>query len=372
MAGIVGSDRDSDLTVRANDLILRAMHMPPPTATAWVRSGVLAGAAQLVDELGADALALALRSGLDPAALHQPDLPVPGAAVVGYFEQAADATGCLDFGLRLAERQTLSVLGPLWMTMRSARSVRDAVQVLVQFFVVHTDGALAALQPQSDGGVCLSYSLAAGVGSHDRQTIELGLALMCHELRTHCGAAWRPRAVQFCHSRPPSLARHLAVFGANLGFDQERNALWLDAACLDTPLAGAAGASHAMLKQLLVTRLDAPRAIAAKVENTMRTLMPFSACSRDEVARIAGLSERSLQRKLAEAGTTFQALRDRVRADIALKYLRQSGLRAAQIGEILGYSEPAAFTRAFRRQHGITPRQARADAVRGLAPRPRY
>jgi len=61
---------------------------------------------------------------------------------------------------------------------------------------------------------------------------------------------------------------------------------------------------------------------------------------------------------------TFQQLRDRVRADIALKYLCQSSLRAAQIGEILGYSEPAAFSRAFRRQHGFTPHQARNDAVR--------
>jgi len=54
----------------------------------------------------------------------------------------------------------------------------------------------------------------------------------------------------------------------------------------------------------------------------------------------------------------------RVRADIALKYLRQSNLQAAQIGEILGYSEPAAFTRAFQRQHGITPRQARCHVDR--------
>jgi AraC-like DNA-binding protein len=69
--------------------------------------------------------------------------------------------------------------------------------------------------------------------------------------------------------------------------------------------------------------------------------------------------QRTLQRRLAEAGTSFQGLRNRVRADIALKYLRQSSLQAAQIAEILGYSEPAAFMHAFRRQHGFTPSQAR-------------
>ena len=94
----------------------------------WVRSGVLAGAAELMRELGADPAAVAQASGLDPAALEVPDLPVPGAAVIGFFEAAAAATACEDFGIRLASRQDLSVLGPLWMTMRSAQTVLDALR----------------------------------------------------------------------------------------------------------------------------------------------------------------------------------------------------------------------------------------------------
>jgi AraC-like DNA-binding protein len=105
-----------------------------------------------------------------------------------------------------------------------------------------------------------------------------------------------------------------------------------------------------------------PEAVAAKVEGVIRALPPFSSCTRWRVAQIANMSQRSLQRRLAESGTTFKQLRDRVRADIALKYLPQSNLQAAQISEILGYSEPAAFSRAFRRQHGFSPRQARSHA----------
>ena len=334
------------------------------TAHTWVRSGVLAGLPQLLHELGVDADALAEHCGIDAAALRQPDLPVAAMAVVSLFESAASATGREDFGILLATRQNLSVLGPLWMTMRSARSVRDALQVLAEFFVVHTNGALVGLQMLDDGGACVSYSLAAGVSPRDRQTVELGLALLCHELRGHLGAGWSPRAVQFCHDRPASLASHARCFGRGLSFNQDRNALWLDAACLATPLTGAGQPSHARLRQLLVGRRDNAQAVAAKVENTMRELMPFAPCTRDGVARLVNLSERTLQRRLAEAGTTFQALRDRVRADIALKYLRQSSLQAAQVAEILGYSEAAAFTRAFKRQHGLTPSQARADAHR--------
>jgi AraC-like DNA-binding protein len=325
----------------------------------WVRSGVLAGAAPLLTELGVDAAALAADCGLNPEAFDQADLPVPGPAVVGFFESAAERSGCEDFGLRLAARQDLSILGPLWMTMRSAMTVRDALQVLAQFFVVHTSGAVVGVEPQADGSAVVSYALSAGVSPRDRQTVELGLALLCHELRLHCGAGWMPRAALLAHDRPRCLASHRRVFGPQLHFAQERNALWIERESLDTRLSGHSLPTHAMLKKLLVGRLDGAAAVASKVEAAMRALMPFADCSREQVARLTHLSQRTLQRRLAEAGTSFQDLRDRVRADIALKYLRQSSLQAAQIAEILGYSEPAAFTRAFRRQHGMTPSAAR-------------
>jgi AraC-like DNA-binding protein len=341
--------------------------MAPPDSSisrsAWVRSGVLAGLPELLGELGVDAQGLAESCGLDAAALGQADLPVPAPAVVRLFEAAAVATRREDFGLLLAARQNLSVLGPLWMTMRSARTVRDALQVLAEFFVVHTTGALVSLQLQGDGGASIGYSLAAGVSPHDRQTIELGLALLCQELRAHLGAGWAPRAVQLCHGRPASLRSHQRCFGRAVSFNQDRNAVWLDAASLAAPLSVASQPSHAMLRRVLIGRRDNATAAAVKIEATMRELMPFADCSRERVARLVELSERTMQRRLAEAGTTFQGLRDRVRADIALKYLRQSSLQAAQVGEILGYSEPAAFTRAFKRQHGLTPSQARAQSA---------
>ena len=244
------------------------------------------------------------------------------------------------------------MLGPLWMTMRSAQTVRDALKVLVQCFVVHTRAAMVGFEPQADGSAVVSYALSAGVSPRDRQTLELGLALLCNELRLHCGAAWLPRAALFAHGRPQSLASHRRVFGPRLQFEQERNAVWVDRAGLDTELSGRSMATHAMLRKLLISRVDGAQAVASKVEGAMRALMPFADCGREQVARLTHLSPRTLQRRLAEAGTSFQDLRDRVRADIALKYLRQSSLQAAQIAEILGYSEPAAFTRAFRRQHG--------------------
>jgi len=340
------------------------MANPSTTPATWVHSGVLGGAADLVQELGGDPQALALQCGLEPAALDVEDLPVPGAAVVGFFEAAARVTACSDFGIRLASRQSFAILGPLWLMMRRARTVQDALEVLVGFFIMHTSGALVGLNRQADGSAFVTYSLVAGVSTRDRQTIELGLALLCNELRMHCGPQWMPRGVMFCHDRPPGRDNHRRCFGPVVSFNQDGNMLWLDAACLRAPLVIGSKPAHALLAPTLVSPVDEAQAVAVKVEGVMRALLPFSSCSRRNVAQIVNLSERSLQRRLAEAGTTFQQLRDRVRADIALKYLRQSSLQAAQVSEILGYSEPAAFSRAFRRQHGFTPRQARGHTDR--------
>jgi len=336
------------------------MTKPSTTPMTWVRSGVLSGAADLVQELGGNPRALALQCGLEPAALDAQDLPVQGSAVVGFFEAAGEVTGCRDFGIRLASRQSFAVLGPLWLAMQRGRSVQDALEVLVRLFIVHTNGAIVDLKLPADGSAFVTYSLVAGVSTRDRQTIELGLALLCNELRTHCGPAWMPRGVLFCHDRPPGLDNHSRCFGRTLSFNQGRNALWLDATCLRTPLATGSGPAQATL----VSREDDVQALAVKVEGVMRALLPFSSCNLENVAQIANLSQRSLQRRLAEGGSSFEQLRDRVRADIALKYLRQSNLLVAEIGEILGYSEPSAFTRAFRRQHGFTPRQARVHTDR--------
>ncbi len=325
----------------------------------WVRSAVLAGAGQLIAELGGDPAALARRCGLDPAALSLPDLPVAGIHVVDFLETAAHATARPELGLLLAQRQDLSVLGPLWLTMRSAATLGQALQLLEHLFLAHTGGALVHVAPQAGGDACVSYSLAAGVSPHDRQAIELGVALICREVRSHCGAHWRPRLVQFCHARPPQLAPYRQVLGVTPRFEQDRNAVWIDAAALATPLSERCWPTQLQLARLLARRIDTAQDVLGKVERVMRALLPFSPCHRTTVARVVQLSERSMQRRLVQAGTTFDALRAAVRDDVAIKYLCQSQLPLAQIAAMLGYAEPSVFSRAFRRRHGLSPREAR-------------
>ena len=88
-----------------------------------------------------------------------------------------------------------------------------------------------------------------------------------------------------------------------------------------------------------------------------------STCDPDEtVAKRLGLTSRSLQRRLKDDGTSFQTLREDVRRELARRYL-DDGLAIAEISFLLGFSEPSAFFRAFKRWTGETPLAHKRRAV---------
>lgn len=327
---------------------------------AWVRSGVLVAARPLIAELGGDPEEVCRLSGVSPAILDDPDLPVAAGGVLAFLDQAAKSCDCPTFGLRLASRQDLSVLGPLWLLMRSAGTVAQLIGDLARYYVIHTRGSGIGTVPAGDGGLVVTYQIAREMPVDDRQVVELGLALFCNEIRHHAEPHWEPAAVQFCHKAPADLRLHRRFFGPALFFDQERNAVRIQPEVLARPLAAADERSRRMMSAVLAGRqLRTPAAALSRIEGAIRAMMPCSDCTVGEVASTIGTSPRTLQRQLAESGTTFLKLRDQVRADLALKYLRQSTLRFAEISEILGFAEPSVFTRSFRRWHGTTPREAR-------------
>ena len=91
----------------------------------------------------------------------------------------------------------------------------------------------------------------------------------------------------------------------------------------------------------------------------------FSGCSRQCVNAKGGtlVSVRSLQRRLAEEGLTFSQLVDEVRLEMAVPQLRDRGIRITDVAFGLGYSNPAHFTRAFRRWAGVAPSEYRAHQL---------
>ena len=139
-------------------------------------------------------------------------------------------------------------------------------------------------------------------------------------------------------------------------------ALHCDPAQLEAPLTTADPSLRALLDRYARTELEAlppvPTTESRVVEHLLQAL-PGPAPAAAAVARALGLSPRSLRRALHGEGTTFSEVRDRCLRRVAEDALRDPARTIGEVAWLLGYSEPSAFHRAFRRWTGTTPRAVR-------------
>lgn len=107
----------------------------------------------------------------------------------------------------------------------------------------------------------------------------------------------------------------------------------------------------------------AGRSMTARVRAALLELLPAGDASADGVCRFLHLSRRTLQRRLMQEETTFKAVLDQTRTELAEHYLMQAGMNVEEIGYLLAYRDPNSFYRAFSGWTGKTPRQARQDLL---------
>lgn len=333
----------------------------------FIRSAILTGAIPLMAEFGQDARTLATDLGIDAAALTDPDVPVTVRQVLDFFTHAARLCACPSFGLLMASRGNITILGPLWILLRQAPTFEQMLHDLANNFDLYTNDVSVALLDWP-GGKLMTWTAGRDTGEEELHGAEYSLGVTCLHLRSYAPAGWHPSMVCFRHARPRDVSAHHRIFGPNVIFDQDHNGIFLEDKVLAFPLAPSASRNRALLARLL--RHDGvPRdlGLVEQIDAIVRVMLPHTHCDVIAVSEAIGMAPRTLQDHLQAQGTSFKTVKDAVRADLALKYLTSSGLSLTQIAEILGYSEVSAFSRSFRRWYG-RPASAERRVRRGGAP----
>jgi AraC-like DNA-binding protein len=308
-----------------------------------VRAEALRGFCELADELGGDGEQLLRAAGIDPAALADGDKYLPYRRVIAVVESAAAELNCPDFGLRMAGRVGAGMLGPLAVAMYSADNTRAALALAQRYFHFHNPSVALTIAPFDEAHDFIGLYLRMRRPPRCPQTFERGVATIHGFLKAACGAAYAPKEVCFTHAAlsPPSVYR--VVFGVGPVFGAAQSGVAVASNLLEAPLIG---------QNPQVRRPPRARAIIAR-------LMRVGDCTQADLARTLTLHERTLQRRLQADGTTFEALRDDVRRELAQAYLAQRNIPLAHVAEMLGYAEASAFTRACQRWFGQAPREVR-------------
>ncbi|MER2269845.1 AraC family transcriptional regulator [Methylobacterium oxalidis] len=306
-------------------------------------------------ELGADLDGLVAAAGLDPHLFDAGSKPVPYTAIGRLIALAADHTRCSHLGLLVGKRTTLASLGLLGALLRNCASVGDALRALEAHVCVRDRGAVVGLGVH-DGIVVLSYAPHEPEAEGTVLHLERAIATLTNILRGLCGPDWAPLEVLLPRSAPRDTAPYTGFFRAPVRFDQEATALMFPAALLEQPIAGADPALR-QGAEYRIGRLEAaqPSTLTDKLRDYLQTAVTRQRCNAERVARLKLLNRRTMSRRLRAEGTSFRQLANAARFRVAKQLLADTGMDLAQISDCLDFSEPAAFTHAFRRWSGTTP-----------------
>lgn len=308
---------------------------------------------------------------LRPEQLVDPDARVPRECELRLWDAARASTGDDAFGLRMAEILPVEAYGAVGFATRSSATLGEAYRRTARFVRLMRSGV--RLDIVDDGAVVrLRHVPPTDEAPPSRHAVEWFTATLLLMARRGVDPACAPLETRFRHPAPARVDEHRRAFGAAPTFSADRDELVLPAALLARPqLSAEPGLSSVLDRHLdealarLPTQLGVvDRARAGVAQELRRGREPSLA----QLARDLHMSARSLQRHLQHAGTSLQALLDGLRAELAGRYLAETGLSIAEVAFMLGFSEVSTFHRAFKRWTGVTPAVFRRDRLAGLGP----
>ncbi|MDE2078540.1 MAG: AraC family transcriptional regulator [Burkholderiales bacterium] len=275
--------------------------------------------------------------------------------------QAIDGRPAL--GLRIAEKISPRHFGVVGYVALACETLADALLRLERYHASVYDANLAELHV-TEHGVCVEWGVSRG--KPGALVDETGIASLVQLARDLTGRYWPVREVAFVNPRPADITPYQDFFGGEVRFDQPVTRLVIDAAYLALPVRKVDPAMLADLDRQAQELLNRVSAVPAAVEAWRRALITLIREGRATLANLSAVhhtSPRSLQRRLAEHGMSFQSLLDETRFQLAKSYLLDSSLDLVEMALLLGYSEQSAFTRAFRSWTGVAPAQWRKQQL---------
>lgn len=332
-----------------------------------VRVAALTGYFQTMREFGTDPRPLLREVGLSQELLSNPEQLISARAAIRLLERSAEATGCLTFGLRMAEGRELAHLGSTSLLLAHQPTLRLALEALREFRNRVNSTLVLQFEEMGDEAV-LREDFFLSRPEPSRQASDLVLGVLASTCWTLLGEHWTPISVCFSHEAPPASEMPIfhRVFRCRPQFNSQVNGIIINSADLDrpNPKGDIRLAVHA--RQLIETiSTHTQRTPSQDVEQLIMLLLPSGRATIQTCADSMGMTIRTLQRMLDAESTSFSELLNRARMQLSAQYLANPKMRITDVADMLGYGSIGAFTRWHSQTFGVSPRQWRAE-VRSL------
>jgi AraC-like DNA-binding protein len=328
------------------------------TVSAGIARGLIAFAATR----GAEPAELTGLAGLTPGALADPDARAPMDAYVALMRQAQRLTGDPALALHWGEAVDLAEISIVGLIMNAAETMADAFWQMQRFgrLALEVEGVSDGPRFQQalrDGGLWM-VDQRADPNSFPELSEGAFARLVCGPRRF----LGQPHVLEahFTHPAPAYRAEYDRVFQCPVRFDADWNALRIDPATPDWRVSLQPRYVFGVLTERadsLLKDLDEARTTRARVEALLLPILHTGQASADRIAKAMGFSRQTLFRRLKAEDLTFGAVFDDLRHRMALRYLRGRKASVNETAYLVGFSEPAAFSRAFKRWTGKSPRE---------------
>jgi AraC-like DNA-binding protein len=301
--------------------------------------------------------------GLPRNAFTQPEGTVAVEAAARLIALCAERTNCPHFGLLVGQKAMLASLGLIGLSMLHSADVGAALRGLILTLHLHGRAVVPTLIVRDDVAA-LGVSLYGDYDVGAQQVADLSIAIACNLMRAMCGPKWLPGEVLFSHRAPADRRPYSRFFKAPLRFGADHTALVFPSDWLAHRVPGANRDMRKTLQQGIAALLSQQDFdLLTKVRRALFALIVQNDVSVEGVATMLGMHRRTLNRRLAEQGTTIAKVLNEVRFQLARQLLSETDLPFVEIAATLNYTDASTFTRAFRAWSGTTPTLWRAGRI---------
>lgn len=309
----------------------------------------------LLPTMGLDVARLLHAVGLPPDALARPENILPINAVVRLLIDCAKHTHRPHFGLLAGQQCQPIQFGLIGLRLMHAPSVGAAWRGVVLTLQLNDRVNVPALSIR-DQVATLSFTPYGAEDEGAQHLMDFSLAAACTAMRTICGAKWAPTEAHLAHRAPADTRPYRNFFKAAVQFNASRTALLFPANLLEQRVVGADPAMKKKIEEAVADMLrQQDLELTAKVQRALFAQITQDDVSIDGTVRLLGLHKRTLNRRLAESGTSFARLLGEVRFQLSCQLLAETDLPLTEVAATLNYTDASAFSRAFRSWAGKSP-----------------
>jgi AraC-like DNA-binding protein len=328
-------------------------------------SGLLTRLAyERVQTAGIEVEPLLKTAGLTKEQVEDIDVRLSAQSQIRFVNLVASAVHDEYLGFHLGQQlDDLRKFGLLYYVAASSDTLGEALRRAARYVSITNESYSVKYFEGKNIRIVHNFAgIARHLALHQIESGFIALIRLCRQL-TRCPV--EPIRVSLVHRRRRigNFFKFAAFFGCDVEFGAAVDELVFPHSIADIPVVSA----DPYLNKLLIanceealSRRPAKRGpFQAVVENAITPLLPHGNMQIKEIARRCGLSQRTFARKLTGENLTFSQVLNNLRCDLATQYLADEGLSISQIAWLLGYHEASAFTNAFKRWTGKTPREAR-------------